>query len=39
MPTIDIHGTAFTFSIQPPKLLAFGEMAKVKIAIENEYVQ
>ncbi len=38
MPTIDIHGTAFTFSIQPPKLLAFGEMAKVKIAIENEYV-
>ena len=39
MATINIHGTAFTFSVQAPKLLAVGEMAKVKIAVENEYVQ
>ncbi len=38
MATIHLHGTVFTFAIQPPKILPFGETAKVKIAIENEYV-
>lgn len=38
MPTIHLHGTSFTFCIQAPKLFVLGDMAKVKIAIENEYV-
>ncbi len=38
MATINIHGTSFTFSVQAPNILSVGEMAKVKLAVENEYV-
>ena len=38
MPTIDVQGTKFTFSILPQKFFSKGFWAKTGIAIKNEYV-
>lgn len=38
MPTIDVQGTQFTFSILPPALLSLGEYAKLQIAVHNEFI-
>ena len=38
MPTIDVHGTQFTFSIMPDSLFG-GAMAKVNVAVHNAYIQ
>ena len=38
MPTIDLQGTKFTFTILPLKLLAGDFKARVEMKVENEYV-
>lgn len=38
MPTIDLQGTKFTFSVLPLKLLSTDYKARIEIKIENEYI-
>ncbi len=38
MPSLEILGTQFTFSILPLKVLSSGRYARVQIGIKNEYI-
>lgn len=38
MPTIEIGSTSFTFSILPPDKKADDDYAKIKIAVQNEFI-